>query len=63
MTTFKIVFTFDVFLVLKPHTLQGDMHFMKETGTFQSAILLTSTISDPMTVTLQEELVPERQTT
>jgi hypothetical protein len=49
--TFKIVFTFDVFLVLKPHTLQGDMHFMKETGTFQSALLLTSTISDPMTVT------------
>jgi hypothetical protein len=39
------------------------MHFMKETGTFQSAILLTSTISGPMTVTWQEELVPERQTT
>ena len=48
---FQIVFTFDVFLVLKPHTLQGDMHFIKETGTFQSAILFTSTISDPMTVT------------
>jgi hypothetical protein len=28
MTTFKIVFTFDVFLVLKPHALQGDMHFI-----------------------------------
>ena len=26
MTTFKIVFTFDVFLVLKPHALQGDMY-------------------------------------
>ena len=26
--TFKIVFTFDVFLVLKPHTLQGDMYFI-----------------------------------
>ena len=29
MTTFKIVFTFDVFLlVLKPHALQGDMYFI-----------------------------------
>jgi hypothetical protein len=36
---FQIVFTFDVFLVLKPHTLQDDMHFIKETGTFQSARL------------------------
>ena len=26
MTTFKIVFTFDVFWVLKPHVLQGDMY-------------------------------------
>jgi hypothetical protein len=51
MTTFKIVFTFDVFLVLKPHVLQGDMYFILETDTFQSALLFTSTISDPMTVT------------
>ena len=51
MTTFKIVFTFDVFLVLKPHALQGDRYFIYETGTFQSALLFTSTISDPMTVT------------
>ena len=28
MTAFKIVFTFDVFLVLKPHALQGDMYFI-----------------------------------
>jgi hypothetical protein len=28
MTTFKIVFTFDVFLVLKPHALQGNMYFI-----------------------------------
>ena len=28
MTTFKIVFTFDVFLVLKPHALQDDIHFI-----------------------------------
>jgi hypothetical protein len=51
MITFKIVFTFDVFLVLKPHVLQGDMYFIYEIGTFQSALLFTSTISDPMTVT------------
>ena len=51
MTTFKIVFTFDVFLVLKPHVLQGYMYFIYEIGTFQSALLFTSTISDPMTVT------------
>ena len=51
MTTFKIVFTFDAFLVLKPHALKGDMYFIQETGTFQSALLFTNTISDPMTVT------------
>jgi hypothetical protein len=34
-----------------------------ETGTFQSALLFTNTISDPMTVTWQEEPVSERQTT
>ena len=28
MTTFKSVFTFDAFLVLKLHALQGDMHFI-----------------------------------
>jgi hypothetical protein len=28
MTTFKIVFTSDVFLVLKPHALQGDLYFI-----------------------------------
>jgi hypothetical protein len=28
MTTFKIVFTFDVILVLEPHALQGDMYFI-----------------------------------
>ena len=28
MTTFKSVFTFDAFLVLKPHALQSDMHFI-----------------------------------
>ena len=33
------------------------------TGTFQSALLFTSTISDPMTVTWQEEPVSERQKT
>ena len=45
MTTFKIVFTFDVFF-----SAETTMH-CKETGTFQSALLFTSTISDPMTVT------------
>ena len=30
MTTFKIVFTFDAFLVLKPHALQGDMYFIEQ---------------------------------
>jgi hypothetical protein len=43
---------FDVFLVLKPHVLQGDMYFILKTGTFQSALLFTSTISDPMTVNI-----------
>ena len=38
-------------LVLKPHALQDDMYFISETGTFQSALLFTSTISDHMTVT------------
>ena len=52
MTTFKIVFTFDVFLVLYSETTcTADVYFILETGTFQSALLFTSTISDPMTVT------------
>ena len=36
----------------KTINFQGDMHFIQETGTFQSAFLFTNTISDPMTVTL-----------
>ena len=55
MTTFKIVFTLDVFWVLKPQCTAKD--------TFQSALLFTITISDPMIVTWQEEQVSERQTT
>jgi hypothetical protein len=52
MTTFKIVFTFDVFL-----SAETTMHckvtciLYKKKGTFQSALLFTSTISDPMTAT------------
>jgi hypothetical protein len=64
MTTFKIVFTLDVFFKCWNHNaLQSDMYFIYETGTFQSALLFTSTISEPMTVTWQEEPVSERQTT
>ena len=64
MTTFKIVFTFDVFF-----SAETTMHckvtciLYKKTGTFQSALLFTNTISDPMIVTWQEEQVYERQTT
>ena len=54
MTTFKIVFTLEVFF-----SAETTMHCkvtcilykIQETGTFQSALLFTSTISDPMTIT------------
>ena len=51
MTTFKIVFTFDVFV-----SAETTMHckvtcILYKKHTFQSALLFTSTISDPMTVT------------
>ena len=66
MTTFKIVFTFDVFFsaeFVKPQcTAKWPVFYITwETGTFQSALLFTNTISDPMTVTWQEEPVSERQ--
>jgi hypothetical protein len=44
------------------NALQSDMYFIYETGTFQSALLFTSTISEPMTVTWQEEPVPYIET-
>ena len=48
--TFKNVFTFDVFLLLKPQcTAKWHVFYIMETSTFQSALLFTSTISDPMT--------------
>ena len=52
MTTFKIVFTLDVFF-----SAETTMHckvtciLYKKQAHFQSALLFTSTISDPMTVT------------
>ena len=51
MTNFKIVFTFDVFF-----SAETTMHckvtcILYKKQAFQSALLFTSTISDPMTVT------------
>ena len=48
MTTFEIVVTFDGFLVLKPHALQGDMYFNIRNGHISVSSFVTSTISDPM---------------
>jgi hypothetical protein len=63
MTTFKIVFTFDGFFSAET-TCTARWHvFYISNGTFQSALLFTSMISDPMTVTWQEYSVSERQTT
>ena len=60
---FKIVFTFDVFL-----STETTMHckvtcILYKKQAYFSQLLFTSTISDPMTVTCQEEPVSERQTT
>ena len=63
MTTFKIVFTFDVFFCAETTMHCKVTCILYKKQAHFSQLLFTSTISDPMTVTCQEEPVSERQTT